>query len=94
MVEQAWHLGDLAAAYEDFLGDFAVIRPESSEQVLLAQIRLVDQWRRFPRLDPQLPLELLPPHWIGVRAANVFRELHEAWHGPAQEHWANLVTDD
>ncbi|URN00998.1 hypothetical protein LUW76_45580 [Actinomadura madurae] len=94
MVEQAWHLGDLAAAYEDFLGDFAGIRPESSEQVLLARIRLVDQWRHFPRLDPQLPLELLPPHWIGVRAANVFRELHEAWHGPAQEHWASLVTDD
>lgn len=48
MVEQAWHLGDLAAAYEDFLGDFAGIRPESSEQVLLARIRLVDQWRHFP----------------------------------------------
>ena len=94
MVEQAWHLGDLAAAYEDFLGDFAGMRPESREQTLFAQIRLVDQWRRFPRLDPQLPLELLPPQWIGVRAANVFADLHEAWHGPAQEHWASLVTDD
>ncbi|MFV2174945.1 PaaX family transcriptional regulator C-terminal domain-containing protein [Actinomadura sp. LOL_016] len=94
MVEQAWHLGDLAAAYEDFLGEFAGTRPESGEQFLLAQIRLVDHWRRFPRLDPQLPLDLLPPQWIGVRAANVFTELHRAWHGPAQEHWASLVADD
>jgi phenylacetic acid degradation operon negative regulatory protein len=94
MVEQAWHLGDLATAYEDFLGEFAGMRVASGEQLLFAQIRLVDHWRRFPQLDPQLPLELLPPHWIGVRAANVFKELHQAWHGPAQEHWAGLVAED
>ncbi|MWA03252.1 PaaX family transcriptional regulator [Actinomadura sp. LD22] len=94
MVEQAWHLGDLAAAYDGFLGEFAGMRPEPGEQVLLAQIRLVDHWRRFPQLDPQLPLELLPAHWIGLRAANVFRDLHQAWHGPAQKHWASLVEED
>lgn len=94
MVDQAWHLGDLAAAYEDFLGEFAGMRPGSGEQVLNAQIRLVDHWRRFPQLDPQLPVELLPPHWIGVRAATVFKELHQAWHQPAQRHWAGLLADD
>ena len=94
MVEQAWHLGDLAAAYEDFLGEFAGMRPGTGEQVLYAQIRLVDHWRRFPQLDPQLPVDLLPPHWIGVRAANVFKDLHQTWHGPAQRHWARLLADD
>jgi phenylacetic acid degradation operon negative regulatory protein len=94
MVEQAWHLGELAAAYEQFLREFAGMRPESADAVLFAQIRLVDQWRRFPRLDPQLPLELLPPHWIGLRAANVFDDLHRQWDAAAQVRWAQLVAQE
>ncbi|HEY8480156.1 MAG TPA: PaaX family transcriptional regulator C-terminal domain-containing protein [Spirillospora sp.] len=93
MVEQAWHLDDLAAAYDDFVRTFAGLRPEPGDQVLLAQVRLVHEWRRFPRLDPQLPQELLPPHWIGLRAANVFADLHESWHEPAQAHWAKLAAE-
>ena len=94
MVEQAWHLGELADAYEEFVQQFAGLRPQSGDQVLFAQIRLVDQWRRFPRLDPQLPPELLPPHWIGLRAANLFEDLHQQWHAAAQARWAALATDD
>lgn len=94
MMEQAWHLGDLADAYEEFVREFAGLRPEPGDQALLAQIRLVHAWRRFPRLDPQLPLELLPPHWIGVRAANVFKDLHLAWHDAAQRRWAALAAED
>ncbi|WP_306318931.1 MULTISPECIES: PaaX family transcriptional regulator C-terminal domain-containing protein [unclassified Streptomyces] len=87
MVEQAWRLGELATEYEEFVRSFAGTRAESGEATLLAQVRLVDAWRRFPALDPQLPLELLPPHWIGVRATNVFTELHERWHHEAQDEW-------
>lgn len=94
MVEQAWHLGELAAAYEEFLRGFAGLRPESPDEVLVAQIHLVDEWRRFPRLDPQLPMELLPPHWIGLRAANVFDDLHRQWHPAAQARWAQLAAED
>jgi phenylacetic acid degradation operon negative regulatory protein len=92
MVEQAWHLGELAEAYEEFVREFAGLRPSSADQVLLAQIRLVDEWRRFPRLDPQLPLELLPPHWIGLRAANVFEDLHGQWADAASGRYAELAA--
>ena len=93
MVEQAWHTGELAEAYEDFLSRFAGLRPDSPDEVLFAQIRLVDAWRRFPRLDPQLPSELLPPHWIGLRAANVFDDLHRQWNAAAQARWAELAAE-
>lgn len=93
MVEEAWHLGELAQAYEQFLGQFAGLRPHGADEALFAQIRLVDAWRRFPRLDPQLPLDLLPPHWIGLRAANLFDDLHRQWHAAAQARWTQLAAD-
>jgi phenylacetic acid degradation operon negative regulatory protein len=92
LVEQAWHLDDLAADYERFIDEFAGLRPEPDDQIVLTQVRLVQEWRRFPMLDPQLPLELLPPDWIGARAAGVFTDLHQTWHGPAQRRWAALCA--
>lgn len=91
MVEQAWHLAGLAAGYEAFIQQFAGLRPGAGDEALFAQIQLVHEWRKFPRLDPQLPVELLPPHWIGIRAVNVFKDQHQAWHSAAQEQWAALV---
>jgi len=92
MVEQAWHLGELAEVYEEFLSQFAGLSPDSPDEVLYAQIRLVDAWRRFPGLDPQLPPELLPPQWIGLRAANVFDDLHRKWNAAAQARWSELAA--
>ena len=92
LVEQAWHLGDLAAGYEDFLQEFAGLRPGPGDPTLLAQVRLVHEWRKFPMRDPELPRELLPPDWVGVRAANVFADLHTSWNTQAQRHWAALCA--
>ena len=89
LVEQAWNLSDLAARYDAFVTEFA--RPGPS--VMLSQVRLVHEWRRFPFLDPQLPAELLPPQWIGARAAAVFHDRHAAWHDGAQTNW-KLVNSD
>src|SRR5437868_3305621 len=43
LVEQAWHLGDLAARYQAFLARFEDLRPAPGDDTLLAQIRLVDE---------------------------------------------------
>jgi phenylacetic acid degradation operon negative regulatory protein len=94
VIEQAWNLRDLAERYEAFLAEFAGLRPKPGQATMLAQIRLVHEWRRFPFLDPQLPVELLPPGWIGTRAAAVFHERHAAWHDAAQTHWRRLMIDD
>ena len=94
VVEQAWNLGDIGERYQDFLGEFAGLRPESGLGTTLAQIRLVHEWRRFPFLDPQLPAELLPPDWIGARAAALFRRRHSAWHAAAQATWRQLASGE
>ena len=81
LVAQAWDLRELEARYADFVARFAGLEPDPDDPtaVLAAQVRLVDAWRRFPFLDPQLPAELLPPGWVGGRAAEVFHGRHEQW---------------
>jgi phenylacetic acid degradation operon negative regulatory protein len=90
LVEQAWHLGDLAARYEAFLARFWDLRPPPGDETLSAQVRLVHEWRRFPLADPGLPRELLPPGWIGARAAAVFAGQHRALEPGARARWQEL----
>jgi phenylacetic acid degradation operon negative regulatory protein len=90
LVAQAWDLREVEARYAEFVEQFADLAPEADGGVLAAQVRLVDAWRRFPFLDPQLPAELLPDDWVGARAAEVFHARHEAWTPGAQAAFAAL----
>ena len=94
LARSAWDLEEIEARYEDFLAQVARQRPRTDAAALLAQVRLVQEWRRFPLLDPGLPRELLPPRWSGARAAEVFRERHAAWAPRAQAAWARLAGED
>ncbi|MEJ2871649.1 PaaX family transcriptional regulator C-terminal domain-containing protein [Actinomycetospora sp. OC33-EN08] len=89
LVAQAWDLRELEGRYAGFVEQFAELAPEPDD-VLAAQVRLVDAWRRFPFLDPQLPAELLPADWVGARAAEVFHSRHERWAPGAQAAFAAL----
>ena len=92
LVEQAWNLSEVEAAYEEFLDTFAGAVPGDPAEVLAHQIHLVHAWRRFPFLDPRLPGELLPDGWAGARAAALFDTLHARWERDAQRHWQRLTS--
>jgi phenylacetic acid degradation operon negative regulatory protein len=91
LVRSAWDLDQIEARYEEFLDLVGTRRPRTDRQALVAQIRLVQAWRRFPLLDPALPRELLPPGWSGNRAARVFRERHAVWAARAEAAWQELT---
>ncbi|WP_232807001.1 PaaX family transcriptional regulator [Geodermatophilus chilensis] len=93
LTSSAWDLDVIERGYEDFLDLVARRRPRTDRQALVAQVRLVQEWRRFPLLDPGLPRELLPRRWSGNRAAEVFRERHALWAPRAQAAWAELARD-
>jgi phenylacetic acid degradation operon negative regulatory protein len=93
LTRTAWDLDAIEHRYEDFLDMVSRRRPRTDRQALVAQVRLVQEWRRYPLLDPGLPRELLPPRWSGHRAADVFRERHAAWAPRAQAAWAALTSD-
>lgn len=92
VVTSAWALDDVERRYRDFLAGVRELSPSSPGDAFAAQVRLVQEWRRFPFLDPALPPELLPVTWPGGEAADAFHRLHDAWHADAQEHWELLCT--
>jgi phenylacetic acid degradation operon negative regulatory protein len=51
---------------------------------------LVHQWRRFPFLDPDLPVDLLPADWPAPEAARRFAQLRSSWLEPAHAWWRDL----
>jgi phenylacetic acid degradation operon negative regulatory protein len=38
---------------------------------------LIHEYRKFFFLDPELPQDLLPEDWCGIRAGNLFHRLHQ-----------------
>jgi phenylacetic acid degradation operon negative regulatory protein len=91
MVTKAWDLDTVARRYEEFIDAFTGLVPRTEDDVVLAQIRLVHDWRRFPFLDPLLPARLLPPRWSGARARKLFDAKHAEWQGPAKHRWLELA---
>jgi phenylacetic acid degradation operon negative regulatory protein len=91
MVRRAWDLDVVAAQYAGFVGAFGDLSPAGDHETMLAQTRLVHEWRRFPFLDPRLPAELLPAGWIGDQARELFAGRHDRWAEPAQRRWRELA---
>ncbi|MEV7383896.1 PaaX family transcriptional regulator [Streptomyces lydicus] len=94
MVDRAWDLSELEERYEAFIDEFTGPSPADRSAALLAQTRLVHEWRRFPFLDPQLPRDLLPANWSGAQAAELFHHKHAEWRPAAQRRWDELVSEE
>ncbi len=89
MVREAWDVDAVEEAYEEFIAEFGRSR---AGDPLVRTVQLVHAWRRFPRTDPALPAQLLPPRWSGVRAAKVFARRRADWHRAAQAEWRRLTV--
>jgi phenylacetic acid degradation operon negative regulatory protein len=91
IVHRAWDLEEVAAHYEDLLRRVKGLRPRAGDPLLFTHVQLVNEWQRFPFLDPQLPEELLP-NWIGRRTARIFRDRREQWSAAALARWAEVMA--
>jgi phenylacetic acid degradation operon negative regulatory protein len=90
LLAEAWDLADVEERYLGFLDDFENRVPGSPEEAFVAQVEMVQEWRRFPFLDPDLPAELLDHDWPGPRAAAAFHDRHDRWHRQAQAEWDRM----
>jgi phenylacetic acid degradation operon negative regulatory protein len=90
LINTAWDLDEVEKRYLSFIDQFGDAQLVNSDDAFVNQVRLVQQWRRFPFLDPDLPSELLDHDWPGPRAAATFHDRHDHWHRKAQEQWDRM----
>jgi phenylacetic acid degradation operon negative regulatory protein len=75
---RAWDLDGLRARYEGFIAFARQLRDTTAAgqvppiDALIARTRVMDEWRAFPGLDPDLPGELLPAAWPRAQARELF----------------------
>ena len=75
---RAWDLDGLRRQYEQFIGFASRLRDTTAAgqvppmDALIARTRVMDEWRAFPGLDPDLPAELLPGGWPRAAARELF----------------------
>src|SRR6201996_232413 len=75
---RAWDLSGLRERYEEFNTFAGMLRDQteagqiSVADALVARTRVMNEWRAFPALDPDLPDELLPPTWPRAAAREMF----------------------
>lgn len=93
VVADAWTLGDVERRYGELLAAFSVDSVRTAADAFRTQIQLVQEWRRFPFLDPALPAQLLPASWPGPAAASLFHQRHASWHERAQSYWEQLCRE-
>ena len=75
---RAWDLAGLRRGYEEFIAYARLLRDQTAAgeitptDALVARTRVMNEWRAFPAMDPDLPSELLPAAWPRAEARELF----------------------
>ena len=93
VLKDAWNLDDVEKRYLAFVDRVDAASAKAPRDVFVHQVRLIQEWRRFPFLDPDLPAELLDHDWPGPRAAAAFHDRRNRWHRRAQEEWDRMEAE-
>lgn len=93
----AWDLDALRSKYAEFEAEFSPILADAragaltASQALVHRTRVMDEWRNFIGLEPDLPTELLPGDWPRAAARALAFELHDSLAAIAQERCRQIV---
>jgi phenylacetic acid degradation operon negative regulatory protein len=91
MVQRSWNLSDLEKSYRRFIAQESTAQDAPDRDALmLSYLDLLNLQQRFMRLDPQLPVELLPS-WVGRDAAELFATLRSRWGATAHARFWEIV---
>jgi phenylacetic acid degradation operon negative regulatory protein len=97
---EAWDLDSLRGSYVQYLERFRPVRARmragrlSAREALVIRTQVMDQWRRFPREDPDLPDAFLSVDWPRREARALFAELFRGLGPAAEKQVAEIVKQE
>lgn len=101
LVEQCWHLDDLAENYAQFVAQFSPLKtalrriaaPDPLQSFVIRTL-LIHEFRRIQLRDPQLPDALLDRDWPGKKARRLCQDIYELVLTSSEQHlMENLKTE-
>lgn len=85
LVEDSWHLEEIASDYRHFLQRYKPLlkwsrgkRAPDPQDAFVARVLLIHDYRRILLHDTPLPAELLPANWPGAEALRLTSEIYRA----------------
>jgi phenylacetic acid degradation operon negative regulatory protein len=94
----AWDLDELRENYDNFVDKFSPLLDRirlgqvTASEALVARTNVMDTWRRFPNLDPELPSDALPEGWPRQHSREIFTRVYDGL-GPLAEMRAQQIID-
>ncbi|WP_416982146.1 PaaX family transcriptional regulator C-terminal domain-containing protein [Streptomyces sp. T028] len=101
LARRVWNLEELAVSYDTYLRSWSPVLTAVQEaaggcepgDAFAVHTLALEQWMRFPYLDPGLPTPLLPADWRGEAAQELAHELRKLLESRAFEYVAATVGD-
>jgi phenylacetic acid degradation operon negative regulatory protein len=94
----AWDVAAIASRYHSFIQHWEPALPRiragalSGAAAVQARTEIMDAYRQFPVVDPELPIELLPAHWPRAQARELFVAVYDGLAAHAEEHIRALIA--
>lgn len=96
LVQRCWDLSTLEAEFQQFIDNhephFLQDDNRSAEDAFRRFFWLSQDFQAFPRLDPNLPKELLPAGWVGHQARTLFTQFREQLAEEMKPFWNQNVA--
>jgi phenylacetic acid degradation operon negative regulatory protein len=94
----AWDIDAIARHYENFDRQWRPLLPRvrrgriTGAAAVRARTQIMETYRHFPLLDPQLPTVLLPPEWPRAQARELFVAIYDGLAEQAELHVQAVVA--
>lgn len=93
LIEKGWNLQEIADDYTHFIDKYkpkleelrqrAILNQIDDQECFLKRTIIVHEYRKFLFKDPGFPRDLLPDDWPGLKAREIFWNIHQVLAIPA-----------
>lgn len=97
-LSQTWKLDGIRRQYEEFLAAFTPVAERVARdqvapaEAFVTRTRLMDAWRSFPRVDPDIPEAMLPAGWPRAEAFRLFTSVYEELRPTAELRFLSFIS--